>query len=380
MTDITSSQPAVSSPIKPSNRRWFLWLIGGIALLALGAALGVFSAKFLNQSQSPSQLTSTPTPILSPIPPPTPDPTADWKTFTSSNDSVSHNYPESWVLTFGGEKGKKGLFGNSIVQWWSIEKLLTDSSNGKIQINAHLETITPDKKSESFLDCSVFGGCSKVVYYGQEYLTNFEERNGKINSKNYVAINNNELLHIQVVTLNTSENEYKTVDQILSTFKFTGDSTGQRIYKSNKLPGFTTQAFETSYPSSWSLSEDKSNGWLRVEISKENHTIHIEQIPIDGSVCLFSDSPSFEGPSGDLRKISYVEIHGVGTFRRYENVGAATPDHKVFGVCKKQTDSPYYGSLFEEGTVYYQVPTNYNPDFLKEMDSILATLTPIGNI
>lgn len=212
--------PVIPQPAPPAAKPGTILLfLAGLAIFILGLAAGAFGTKFFNQiTPPPFPPTSTLSPSSSPTP--TPDRTTDWKAFTSSNGSVSHNYPESWVLTFGGEKGGKGLFGSSIIQWWNIEKPLTDSNNGKIQINVHLETITSDKKSESFLDCSISGGCSKVVYYGQEYLTNFEERNGKINSKNYVAINNNELLHIQAVTRKASEDEYKTVDQILSTFKF----------------------------------------------------------------------------------------------------------------------------------------------------------------
>jgi hypothetical protein len=47
----TPPQPAVEqnipSPAEPTNR-WLLWLTGGLAVLVLGIAIGLASAKFLN--------------------------------------------------------------------------------------------------------------------------------------------------------------------------------------------------------------------------------------------------------------------------------------------------------------------------------------------
>ena len=50
-------------------------LIGGLVVLALGIAIGLFSAKFLNQSQLQSQL--PPTPTLTPSPSTAPLPEVD---------------------------------------------------------------------------------------------------------------------------------------------------------------------------------------------------------------------------------------------------------------------------------------------------------------
>ena len=70
-------QPAVEQPAVPpaetSSPRWLLWLLGGLAVLALGIAVGLFSAKFFSQSQSSSPLASTPSSAQSPTPTPTPD-------------------------------------------------------------------------------------------------------------------------------------------------------------------------------------------------------------------------------------------------------------------------------------------------------------------
>ncbi len=59
--DIQSVTPqlVVSSPAEsPKNRRWPLWSVIGLSLLLLGAIIGLFSAKFLNQSPFLSQISS----------------------------------------------------------------------------------------------------------------------------------------------------------------------------------------------------------------------------------------------------------------------------------------------------------------------------------
>ena len=50
----TPLQPAVPPSVKTQNHRWFLWLLGGLFVLALGIAVGLFSAKFLS-GQFPNQ-------------------------------------------------------------------------------------------------------------------------------------------------------------------------------------------------------------------------------------------------------------------------------------------------------------------------------------
>lgn len=101
----TPTQSAFSSPVGFPNHRWLLWLSCGLAVLTLGIAIGIFSAKFLNQSPSPSPLTSTPTPTLSPIP--SPDlyrepagsaATADWKTYSNSQYQFGFKYPSDYQL------------------------------------------------------------------------------------------------------------------------------------------------------------------------------------------------------------------------------------------------------------------------------------------
>lgn len=93
-------QPAVSSlPDESSSRRWPLWLFGGIALLALGIAIGVFGAKFLNQSQGQlqqNQPTSVPTPLPAEASAQEGDPTADWKTYTNTRYAYSMKLPQDW--------------------------------------------------------------------------------------------------------------------------------------------------------------------------------------------------------------------------------------------------------------------------------------------
>ncbi|GEM_PF-5798002 len=98
-----SPQPAVFPSAESPRRRWFLWSAIGLTFLVLGIAVGLFSAKFLNQPSTTSQLT----PILSPTaqsltPIPTSDPTADWKTYNNTEYSYSLKYPPNLTV---GENG-----------------------------------------------------------------------------------------------------------------------------------------------------------------------------------------------------------------------------------------------------------------------------------
>jgi len=129
----TPLQPAVPPSVKTQNHRWFLWLLGGLFVLALGIAVGLFSAKFLS-GQFPNQpvinsyadclvakgsivqesypatcVTATgrrfTQPISSPTPEsvkPTADPTADWKTYNNTEYNYSLKYPPNLTV---GENG-----------------------------------------------------------------------------------------------------------------------------------------------------------------------------------------------------------------------------------------------------------------------------------
>lgn len=92
-----AAQPTVSFLPKSPNRRWLLWLAGGLAILAFGIALGAFGVKFLNQKQNQPPLALTPTLTPSPTPTPTPNPTGDWKIYTNTQYKYSFKYPADWV-------------------------------------------------------------------------------------------------------------------------------------------------------------------------------------------------------------------------------------------------------------------------------------------
>src|SRR3990167_960238 len=118
-------QPAVEQPAVPpaetSSPRWLLWSAIGLIFLVLGIAVGLFSAKFLNQSQLQSQL--PPTPALVPSSSATPaqeaDPTAGWKIYTNDVLGFSLSYPQELSYVYDNLKDftdRKYLSANLLLQ------------------------------------------------------------------------------------------------------------------------------------------------------------------------------------------------------------------------------------------------------------------------
>ncbi len=87
-------QSAVPPPAETSSRRWFLWSALGLVFLIIGIAIGVFGAKFLNQSQGSYPLTTTPSPTQSL----TLDPIANWKEFKDDKSGIRFKHPVNWTI------------------------------------------------------------------------------------------------------------------------------------------------------------------------------------------------------------------------------------------------------------------------------------------
>ena len=95
--ELTVSSSA-ESPAGPKNLLWLLWLLGGLAILVLGIAVGLFSAKFLNQSKPP--LTPTLTPSPSTTPPQQADPTSGWEIYSGASFSYSNSIYPGYSLKY----------------------------------------------------------------------------------------------------------------------------------------------------------------------------------------------------------------------------------------------------------------------------------------
>lgn len=179
----------------------------------------------------------------------------------------------------------------------------------------------------------------------------------------------------------TSETVIREYRQALSTFRLTSLSQlGQdwKTYANDGVAGLTFAPFTLSYPPSWTLTEEKKEGSRTVSIYRNNYELSIAQAAVGSAVCLFKDSPAFEGSSGDLRSKDYLEMttKGGGILRRYFNANQGEKSTMFF--CEKQSSGPYFVTPLTIGGVVYTVPAKYDADIIKEMDEIVKTLEPLA--
>ena len=205
-------QPAVSFPVESKNRPWLLWSAIGLIFLALGIAVGLFSAKFLSQSQDASPLTSTPSPTQSPASTPTPDPAAGWKIYSST--VFSFKYPQSLKL----EERQK----NYIV-------LLSDASNPQsvlVSVDARLTN------NYANYDRAVSAAKSGLTNVQTEEMINGIKISGKVGlgygegQQIVIMLFKYQQGAVEAETTATNVNQLQVFDQILSTFKFLDQSEG----------------------------------------------------------------------------------------------------------------------------------------------------------
>jgi len=237
-------QPAVSFPVESKNRPWLLWSAIGLIFLALGIAVGLFSAKFLSQSQDASPLTSTPSPTQSPASTPTPDPTANWKTYSNSEGNYQIKYPNSWTFTTYTQVQSKG---HATFKYVPIENsylgeiriVTAEFLRGSQWVNLSTEQFFDHNDAFWVKGLGVGGGPgtdyttpqeisingNRAMFQKSRYSTVYEYVGPWINTYSYyIPINSpKELVYIFFSFDDRDpqkESVLKQFDQILSTFKF----------------------------------------------------------------------------------------------------------------------------------------------------------------
>lgn len=177
----------------------------------------------------------------------------------------------------------------------------------------------------------------------------------------------------------TNESVLRDYHGALASFRLTDMSKlglDLKVYTSKKVEGLAFKTFSLKYPQTWMLSENVGDNSLDVSIYRNNYELTISQKAIGGAVCLFSDSPAFEGSSGDLRNKQFSEFNTTlgTTLRRYFNVNSGDKSSMFF--CEKQVDGPYFQTPLTIGGLVYNVPAKYDADIIKEMDDIVKSISP----
>lgn len=148
-------------------------------------------------------------------------------------------------------------------------------------------------------------------------------------------------------------------------------------YVSKKVASLAFKSFSLKYPQTWVLTDKSTDNSLDVSIYRNNYELTISQKAVGGAVCLFSDSPAFEGSSGDLRSKQFAEFNTTSgaVLRRYFNVNSGDKSSMFF--CEKQSNGPYFQTPLTIGGLVYNVPAKYDADIIKEMDEIVKSIVPV---
>ncbi|MBP9670495.1 hypothetical protein KBD75_03780 [Candidatus Woesebacteria bacterium] len=373
---ITPSQPAIE-PAPPTSQPKFtpkqppklLYILGGVAVILFSVALGIV---FFGNKDG-----STPTTSNIPSTGSTTVDTTAWPKYNNSAYFYELSLPPKWA-----EIKHSPL--HSELSLFNIEDTAT------LEINGSKNTQTLDEflaaQDESSKDIAKSNKSTQVKvgsYDGYERQESWPKV-GLQGVTTYVKIS--DMLYSFTLTPAggknsiTNESILRDYRAALASFRLTDTSKlglDLKEYTSKKVESLAFSAFSLKYSQTWALSESVGENSLDVSIYRNNYELTISQKAVGGAVCLFSDSPAFEGSSGDLRNKQFAEFNTAGgsILRRYFNVNAGEKSTMFF--CEKQKDGPYFQTPLSVGGLVYNVPAKYDADIIKEMDEIVKSITPL---
>jgi hypothetical protein len=147
-----------------------------------------------------------------------------------------------------------------------------------------------------------------------------------------------------------------------------------KTYSSTKVESLSFPSYSISFPATWGISENKGDGSLALTISRNGYKVTLNQAAVGGAVCLFKDSPTFQGSSGDLRAKDYTEYKTDQGYvlRRYFKGNEG--DNSVFLFCGKEEADQYFTTPLALGGLTYTVPAKFDVGVIAEMDNIVKSL------
>lgn len=364
---IEPTPPTISPKFSPKQPPKLLYIFGGVAVILFSIALGIV---FFGNKNGPTSTT-----VNSPSSDSTTVDTTTWPKYNNSMYFYELSLPPKW------SEIKHSPLHSELVLF-DVEDIAV------FEITASKNTQSLDEylaiKDEENKDLAKANSTSQVkvgAYDGYERAESWS----KVGLQGYATyIKVSDMLYTFALTPSGNKNaitnqtilrEYRAA---LSSFRLTDTSKlglDLKEYTSKKVEGLAFSAFNLKYGQSWVLSENVGENSLDVSIYRNNYELTISQKAVGGAVCLFSDSPAFEGSSGDLRNKQFAEFNTAGDsiLRRYFNVNAGEKSTMFF--CEKQKDGPYFQTPLTIGGLVYNVPAKYDVDIIKEMDEIVKSIT-----
>ncbi len=237
----STPMPSSSAPTPPSASHkpsWMLWVLGilAVAVISSGATYLLLGTKATQQ------------PVVAPkvavFPSSTPDSTANWKTF-KSNYGYTVKYPSTWETHIAAPGAPvEDQVDSGSTRYFSP---LKDAQGKHVSIDVYLASTTSLQLQQEVI--SHFGWNNKKT-------TNFSL--GDINAQKTTGIDNgrqNEVVIFQkrnyIFIMGTTPVELDIFDQMLSTFKFTDQSSAvdTSTWKTYAFSGYSIKA-----PSDWMQS------------------------------------------------------------------------------------------------------------------------------
>ena len=366
------SEPVQASPMppafKPKSPPKLLYLFGGLAVILVSIAMAVV---FFGSSRSSSPTSSSSTTSSDNATDPT------WPKYSNPANyyeiAVSPKWSEIKRSPVHTDTAIFNLDGNGVLEMTALKT--TESLDEYLSDYDAKNKDLVKSKSSSQIKVGTYDGYERAESWpttGLQVTTSYIKVADMLYTFTLIPPSGK-----NAVVNDTIIREYHSA---LASFRLT-DTTKLGIdlkeYSSKKIEGLSFNAFSFKYPQSWVVTEKVGDKSLDVSIYRNNYEITISQKAIGGAVCLFSDSPTFEGSSGDLRSKQFSEFNTTdgAILRRYFNTNAG--DKSTMFFCQKQSEGPYFETPLSIGGLVYYVPAKYDADIIKEMDDIVKSIVVV---
>lgn len=360
--EIASVPPVSTADFSPKKPPKLLYLAGGVAVILLTLALAI---SFFGRRTTSTPTTSTPSDNTTN--------TVGFIPYTNTSYFYTLSLPPKWIVVETSPSQETSVIVQTDAQalleikslkapGGTLEESLSTLQNERTIVKTNsvkVGSYDGVERTESW----VKPGLQPVITYAQ------------IQDQMYVFT----LLPSSGKNAIVSESLLRDYRSALSTFVLTSTSgigKDWKEYVSSKVEGLVYPAFSFTHPQSWAVTEKSENRNLVISIYRNNYEISITQASVGDAICLFKDSPAFQGSSGDLRDKDYTEFttSDGGIMRRYFNQNQG--DKSTFFFCQKQAESPYFATPTVLGGIVYYVPAKFDDNIIKEMDAIVKTFAP----
>jgi hypothetical protein len=358
---VAGSAPTEPNPVKSPPK--LLYLFGGVAIILFTIALAI---TFFGKNK-----TATPSSTISDISN-TPN-TTGFVTYTNVPNFYTMSLPPKWkVVETSPDQSDNLIIQTDNDALMEIKSFKAQSAN----LDEYFSTLQDGRTAtkSTAVKVGVYDGFERTeswVKTGLQPVITYIQ----IQDKLYIF----SLLPSSGKNAIVSESLLRDYRSALSTFTLTSTvALGKdwKEYVTSKVDGLTFPAFSFTHPQSWAVTEKSENKNLVVSIYRNNYEITITQAEVGNAVCLFKDSPAFQGSSGDLRTKDFTEFttKSNAILRRYFNQNEGDKSSIFF--CQKESESPYFSTPTQLGGIVYHVPAKFDDNIVKEMDSIVKTFAP----